>query len=145
VNIVTFTVYSSLPYKCILDSNTIEKSASSLSHVSETLQSSPSHDSGRQNQQRRKRPLALAVGFKYAEDMNGRPVVITPGNRRFPINLKHVSSRSQGPSRSPTASPGQPERSPTRIPWDSSPPLVNCSTIHHRPGIASSVQPTIDL
>ena len=33
----------------------------------------------------RKRPLAVAVGFKYAEDMNGRPIVITPGSRRLPI------------------------------------------------------------
>lgn len=33
----------------------------------------------------RTRPLAVAVGFKYAEDMNGRPIVITPGSRRMPI------------------------------------------------------------
>ena len=33
----------------------------------------------------RKRPLAVAVGFKYAEDMNGRPIVITPGARRLSI------------------------------------------------------------
>ena len=34
----------------------------------------------------RKRPLAVAVGFKYAEDMNGRPIVITPGTRRIQPN-----------------------------------------------------------
>ena len=33
----------------------------------------------------RTRPLAVAVGFKYAEDMNGRPIVITPGSRRISI------------------------------------------------------------
>jgi hypothetical protein len=33
----------------------------------------PSYDSRR----RRRKPLAVAVGFKYAEDVNGRPVVIT--------------------------------------------------------------------
>jgi hypothetical protein len=38
--------------------------------------------------QRRQRPLAVAVGFKYAEDMNGRPVVITPGNRRMSVQTK---------------------------------------------------------
>lgn len=45
----------------------------------------------------RKRPLAVAVGFKYAEDINGRPIIITPGNRRMPV---------QGSKTSPASHPG---------------------------------------
>jgi hypothetical protein len=34
--------------------------------------------------QPRKRPLAVAVGYGYAEDMNGRPIVVTPNHHRRP-------------------------------------------------------------
>ncbi|GKY98657.1 hypothetical protein MPSEU_000822100 [Mayamaea pseudoterrestris] len=35
----------------------------------------------------RKKALAVATGFKYAADMDGRTVVIVPGTRRSPIDL----------------------------------------------------------
>jgi hypothetical protein len=46
--------------------------------VCPTIPNTSSYDS----RKRRSKPLAVAVGFKYAEDLNGRPVVITPGVRR---------------------------------------------------------------
>lgn len=61
------------------------------SNNSQMLKSSGSHDGT--PLPRRKRPLAVAVGFKYAEDANGRPIVITPGNRRMPVH-GHRSNRS---------------------------------------------------
>jgi hypothetical protein len=52
----------------------------------------------------RKRPLAVAVGFKYAEDMNGRPIVITPGRRRMPVFNTKPYVRLSPPS-SPASHP----------------------------------------
>ena len=46
----------------------------------------------------RKRPLAVAVGFKYAEDINGRPIVITPGCRRMPVLNRTLRVRQSPPS-----------------------------------------------
>ena len=43
----------------------------------------------------RTRPLAVAVGFKYAEDMNGRPIVITSGSRRMSLIDKSGVLQSQ--------------------------------------------------
>ena len=43
----------------------------------------------------RTRPLALAVGFKYAEDMNGRPIVITSGSRRMSVINRSGTQQSQ--------------------------------------------------
>jgi hypothetical protein len=43
----------------------------------------------------RTRPLAVAVGFKYAEDMNGRPIVITAGSRRGAMQSQPSSPASQ--------------------------------------------------
>lgn len=43
----------------------------------------------------RTRPLAVAVGFKYAEDMNGRPIVITAGSRRGAVQSQPSSPASQ--------------------------------------------------
>jgi hypothetical protein len=60
---------------------------------------------------RRKRPLAVAAGFKYAEDMNGRPIVITPGNRRMPVHSSS-SSQTSSPSSQPVNIP-KPDISPT--------------------------------
>lgn len=51
----------------------------------------------------RKRPLAVAVGFKYAEDLHGRPIVITPGCRRMPV-INRSGSRQSQPS-SPASQP----------------------------------------
>lgn len=62
-------------------------SASNLSTLS--LHNSPSFEVSRK---RRNKPLAVAVGFKYANDYNGRPIVITPGGRKSP---------SSGVTRSP--------------------------------------------
>lgn len=62
-----------------------------------------SYDTGLSGPQR-KRPLAVAVGFKYAEDMNGRPIVITPGCRRMPVFNRKNSVRPSPPS-SPASRP----------------------------------------
>lgn len=75
----------------------IGRTTSSLSQNSTpAIQNNASHDS-----KRRQRPLAVAVGFKYAEDMNGRPIIITPGNRRMPIRGPGGSSPSSSPSSQP--------------------------------------------
>jgi hypothetical protein len=78
----------------IRSSSLIGRTTSSLSQNSS--QNNASHDSGGGTTKRRQRPLAVAVGFKYAEDMNGRPIIITPGNRLMPV---------RGPRTSPTSSP----------------------------------------
>jgi hypothetical protein len=62
--------------------------SSTASGSQHQLQNSPSHDSSHPrppygsnnsiNNSRRKKPLAVAVGFHYAEDPKGRPIVITP-------------------------------------------------------------------
>ena len=77
------------------DYNNIRKTASTQSQNSNGgLQPSGSHE-GRLQPPKRKRPLAVAVGFKYAEDMHGRPIVITPGDRRMPVyNRKNASPAS---------------------------------------------------
>jgi hypothetical protein len=53
------------------------------SHSQDYLQLVASSSSQDGKSGARKRPLAVAVGYKYAEDMHGRPIVITPGNRRL--------------------------------------------------------------
>jgi hypothetical protein len=73
----------------------VRKKASSHSqHGDLQLKSSSSHEGGSNatSASHRKRPLALAAGYKYAEDMNGRPIVITPGNRRAPMLRGNRSS-----------------------------------------------------
>lgn len=79
----------------------VRKTASSRSqhsHDNLQLKASSSYSSGAGTPAQRKRPLALAVGFKYAEDVNGRPIVITPGNHRRP---PVVVNSNRGPSTSP--------------------------------------------
>lgn len=61
------------------------------------LEKSASQDSARK---RRKKPLAIAVGYKYAEDMDGRPVVIT---RKAPIDIKRTGSNRTAPRTKATA------------------------------------------
>lgn len=52
---------------------------------------------------RRKKPLAVAVGFKYAEDQNGRPIVVTPtSSRNATID---VTGLGRSPPRSPPPLP----------------------------------------
>jgi len=51
----------------------------------------------------RNKPLGVAVGYKYAEDMNGRPVVITPGSRRTRDSQRHQQQTVDG-------SPPRPEQ-----------------------------------
>lgn len=81
----------------------IGRTTSSLSQNSTpAIQNNTSHDS-----KRRQRPLAVAVGFKYAEDMNGRPIIITPGNRRMPI-------RGPGGSSSLSSSPASQPKTVSR-------------------------------
>jgi hypothetical protein len=43
----------------------------------------------------RKKALAVATGYKYAEDMDGRPVVIVPGTRKSPIDLTSYAAIAQ--------------------------------------------------
>ena len=43
---------------------------------------------------RRKKALAVATGYRYAEDMDGRPVVIVPGTRKAPIDLTDYHAQS---------------------------------------------------
>lgn len=75
---------------------------SQCSHNSQTLAREGSQDCGvvpiPLPPGRRKRPLAVAVGFKYAEDINGRPIVITPGNRRIPVRAPRSRCRSSAPA-----------------------------------------------
>jgi hypothetical protein len=69
------------------------------------LQNCPSHDSshhrppygnnGNSSISRRKKPLAVAVGFNYAEDPKGRPIVITPTT---PTNLVNNNNINRPPS-----------------------------------------------
>jgi hypothetical protein len=63
------------------------KSATSLDNAS--LQPTASQD---QSKRRRKKPYAVAVGFNYAEDANGRPIIVTPnrGSQSSPIDLTNV-------------------------------------------------------
>jgi len=51
------------------------------SHCSNKLSKSPSCDGLRK---KRKKPLAVAVGYNYANDVDGRPIVVTPGGRYSP-------------------------------------------------------------
>jgi hypothetical protein len=59
------------------------------------LEPSASRDSSRK---RRKKPLAVAVGFNYANDMNGRPVVITRGTAGATASAGSVSNRRPIPA-----------------------------------------------
>jgi hypothetical protein len=67
-----------------------------------------------ESKKRRKKPLAVAVGYNNAVDMDGRPIVITPGTRKIPIDLVKASSRSsrnskgrQSPVSVPTTATGE--------------------------------------
>jgi hypothetical protein len=87
------------------DSNKRPASLSRTGSCSPSLAASPSYDGGRDGgRKKRKKPLAVAVGFNYANDVNGRPIVITPGGRRSPAHG----------GRSPGDRPGSKQRSPTR-------------------------------
>ncbi|KAL7570371.1 hypothetical protein ACA910_017209 [Epithemia clementina (nom. ined.)] len=84
--------------KSVHDDSTLRSLRSTNSHDT-SLKNSPSQEFRR----RRKKPLAVAVGFKYAEDQNGRPIVVTPtGSRSAPIDLTGVR---QSPPRSPPPLP----------------------------------------
>lgn len=65
---------------------------------SQLLKTAGSHDATSLPPMRRKRPLAVAVGFKYAEDLDGRPIVITPGNRRMPVHDQRSDRSPVSPS-----------------------------------------------
>ena len=55
---------------------------------------------------RRKKPLAVAVGFNYTKDANGRPIIITPtGSRNSPIDLTNMRAT---PVRGGAAAPSLP-------------------------------------
>lgn len=65
------------------------------------IASASSHESCSSSQQHqhpthrlKKRPLAVAVGYKYAEDMNGRPIVITPQRRSLSPALYNTAHRT---------------------------------------------------
>ena len=73
-----------------------------------TISGSPSNLSEDRRRKKKRRPLAMAVNYKYgcvAEDESGRPIVITPtGSRTSPIdlssyrNLQTASTRVLGSS-----------------------------------------------
>jgi hypothetical protein len=73
------------------------KSATSLDNTS--LQLTASQD---QSRRRRKKPYAVAVGFNYAEDANGRPIIVTPnrGSQSSPIDL--TNARASPPRGAPS-------------------------------------------
>lgn len=84
------------------------------------LEPSASRDSSRR---RRRKPLAIAVGFNYAEDMNGRPVVITRGSRKpLPSELPRSSSGRNVVS-SGTSRHGR-KHSPASVRTDETPPAA---------------------
>ena len=56
---------------------------------------SQSSETGAPRTPPRKKALAVATGYKYAEDMDGRPVVIVPGTRKSPIDLTTYSAHTQ--------------------------------------------------
>lgn len=78
----------------------VERTSSfQLHHIPTLSQSSSSSVREGPSQPRRKRPLAVPVGFKYAEDMNGRPIVITPGNRCMLVqNRRRVRQPHSSPA-----------------------------------------------
>ena len=82
--------------------------------ISPTLRKSPSGE-----RKRRKKPLAVAVGWNYANDVNGRPIVVTPGGHRMPVSGKRSPSELSGSRhRSPAVSqrPAQGFSTPPRMP-----------------------------
>lgn len=72
-----------------LNDGSIKSSRSvGASFDSPSIQQSASLD---QSKRRRRKPVAVAVGFNYTKDANGRPIVITPtGSRNSPIDLTNV-------------------------------------------------------
>lgn len=94
----------------VIRGSQIGRTTSSLSQNSNTVQSNSSLD-GRRSKQRRKRPLAVAVGFKYAEDMHGRPVVITPG--RIPRRLAVRQPRAEAAAASSSSQQSSPASQPS--------------------------------
>mmetsp|Transcript_3263 Transcript_3263/g.6948 ORF Transcript_3263/g.6948 Transcript_3263/m.6948 type:complete len:219 (+) Transcript_3263:124-780(+) len=80
------------------DDYSLKASRSSTSHDTTSLQLTPSQDTRRS---RRKKPLAVAVGFKYAEDPRGRPIVVTPGRTSDVSSTSSSSDLRISPPRSP--------------------------------------------
>lgn len=71
------------------DTNSLKATKSvGASFETSSVQQTPSQE---QVKRRRKKPLAVAVGFNYTKDANGRPIIITPtGSRNSPIDLTNV-------------------------------------------------------
>ena len=66
------------------DDSSLRSTTSAHSYDNSSLPNSQSPGTRR----RRTKPLAVAVGFKYAEDPNGRPIIVTPtGSRAAPVDL----------------------------------------------------------
>ena len=99
-----------------------------------SVQQTPSQQE--QVKRRRKKPLAVAVGFGYTKDVNGRPIIITPtGSRNSPIDFTNVRlspSRGGGgaaaaPSlpvltaQSPGFTPGVPALRPSQTRYNANP------------------------
>lgn len=99
----------------------LRTSRSNISHAAPSSLNSPSQEFRR----RRKKPLAVAVGFKYAEDQNGRPIVVTPtGSRHAPIDLTGVR---QSPPRSAS--------------FRSAGPVTGLPSIHSHPDRIARISP----
>lgn len=80
------------------DSSIKSTKSTGASFDGSSVQQSVSQQDGKR---RRKKPLAVAVGFNYAEDYNGRPIIVTPtgGSRNSPIDLTNVTSVRVSPSK----------------------------------------------
>eukprot|EP00522_Entomoneis_paludosa_P012075 CAMPEP_0172446120 /NCGR_PEP_ID=MMETSP1065-20121228/5789_1 /TAXON_ID=265537 /ORGANISM="Amphiprora paludosa, Strain CCMP125" /LENGTH=212 /DNA_ID=CAMNT_0013197161 /DNA_START=166 /DNA_END=804 /DNA_ORIENTATION=+ len=101
------------------------------------IQMSPSQDT-RRSAGRRKKPLAVAVGFKYAEDPRGRPIVVTPtGNRTTPLDSSPDSRIT--PPRSPPVLPR------LSNPTQNLPPVVPHTTEAKRIAPRSSSQNAVPI
>mmetsp|Transcript_2121 Transcript_2121/g.4624 ORF Transcript_2121/g.4624 Transcript_2121/m.4624 type:complete len:223 (+) Transcript_2121:47-715(+) len=87
---------------------------------------------------RRKKPLAVAVGFNYTKDANGRPIIITPtGSRNSPIDLTNVrATPPRGGASAPTLpvlnaqtsssfTPGVPALRPSQSRYNSQPNVLS--------------------
>ena len=66
---------------------------------------------------KRKKPLAVAVGFNYANDVNGRPIVITPGSRR-PLNAIDLTRSRSGRSSNSGGKTSAKMPAQTGVPFD---------------------------
>lgn len=79
------------------------------------IRSAISND-GSSRKRRRKKPLAVAVGFNYANDMNGRPIVVTPGGSRSLLEITTASRQSPELMSASTLKSNCLTKSPPRIP-----------------------------